>query len=157
FHDWKHVCVGDLANEILGRVPMTVRTVVALGARCVIWSTGATFIDHVCEADMMMRCALECSSKYNLPEESLIRMSLFDRESTNTRSSMAVAARIVKQKYPSESVMVHLVTSANHAPRVLRDAIIEFSSDRNVLLSGVPAYTSYGRKGPADIEILELP
>ena len=52
--------------------------------------------------------------------------------------------------------MLHLVTSANHVPRVLRDATLAFADLANVVLTGVPAHTCYGGKAVADVEIRDL-
>ena len=69
---------------------------------------------------------------------------------------MAIAAKLILERFTDETLMLHLISSANHMPRVMRDAIKIFGEMENVFLSGVPAGTSYGNKSPSDVVIYEL-
>lgn len=124
-------------------------------AEGIIWSTGATILDGFSEADFMFSLAKRLPSA-GITAEQLDRISIFDRESTNTLGSMTVGAKLVQERFGKEQTMLHLITSANHAPRVARDAIIAFQEYPNVLLSVVPSHTSYGDKRVSDVVIHEL-
>ena len=68
---------------------------------------------------------------------------------------MKFARKLIESRYPNDKVYVYLVSSANHSPRVLRDAT-KFFANSNIKPIGVPADTSYGGKGPEDVVIFEL-
>lgn len=165
FGDWEHVCTHRSAEELaggdfhetLGRIPTTLMLAMNLNADCVIWSTGATWLpDGTSEAKYSLGRALEILPKYSSlrDPEWLRRVSLLEEKSTNTATSMEETLKMI---WPvDEPTMLHLVSSANHMPRVMRDAVKVFGGMSNIILSGVPAGTSYGGKTPADVGIDEL-
>jgi hypothetical protein len=153
FFDWDFVCVGT--KHLLGRIPMTIRAARIFQAEAVIWSTGATFLGQVSEAEVMMKKACEVLADKSQVEW-LRRVSLLEKESTDTRTSIRVARKIILKTIGEKPITVHFVTSDNHAPRVARDASIEFCDDLNITLSIVPAQTSYGKGHPSDVVIQEF-
>jgi hypothetical protein len=156
FHDWTEVCIGDPAAGRLGRIPMAIAVAEAVEAALLIWSTGATYLGTVSEAEVMRRAALDYLERGSLPTETIRRISALETESTDTRSSALEAARMVERRFGGEPLMLHLVTSANHAPRLAREAALAFAQLPRVVLSIVPAHTSYGRKRPEDAVIRDL-
>src|SRR5262249_1033100 len=54
FFDWDIVCLGHPDLGIYGRIPMAVHLAESLRAECLIWSTGATYLSGVSEAEFMM-------------------------------------------------------------------------------------------------------
>ncbi len=142
-----------------GRIHTTLALAYEFDAVAILWSTGATWLpDGTSEARYMFN---QARSMY--PERSIGRggtwlrdISWFDEESLNTAHTMSVARRLMFEHYPKERVMLHHVSSDNHMPRVIRDATKVFGDMPGVILSGVPAQTSYGRKTPADVVIYEL-
>jgi hypothetical protein len=155
FHDWDRVCIGVPQSGLLGRIPMALRIAALLPAECIIWSTGATYFDQLAEAEIMLQVARERFGDI-LSRETVFRISIIEKESADTFSSMQCAATIIKKKFEVKPIMLHLVTSANHAPRVARDALIVFGQNPDIILSVVPAHTSYGNKQPVDVRIQEL-
>lgn len=165
FGDWEHVCAhisaeeraGSDFHETLGRIPTTLMLALNLNADRIIWSTGATWLpDGTSEAKYSFERALEILPKYSslLGPGWLRRVSVLEEKSTNTATSMEEVLKLI---WPVDKpTMLHLVSSANHMPRVMRDAIKVFGKVSNVILSGVPAGTSYGGKTPADVVIYEL-
>jgi hypothetical protein len=156
FGDWTHVCVGNPGAGVLGRIPMSLRVAKVFDADCIVWSTGATFQNGVSEAEVMMECALAHSQQQEISAVLLRRISLIENESVNTLTSMEFVARILAERFAGRSLVLHLVTSANHAPRVSRDALVAFSATPRVILSIVPAHTCYGHKRPLDVLVRDL-
>ncbi len=99
-----------------------------------LWNTGGTWQGGVSEAARTRRYALERLAE--LPARfprffaaaddlaalrgRLLEGSILEERSTNTRSSMEEAARIIRGLPALEQLI--LVSSANHGPRVMRDA-----------------------------------
>lgn len=156
YFDWDHVCIGNPAAGELGRITMTLYLVERLRPEAVIWSTGATFVDGISEAQVMLNATIEYLRDQNEMAAWLKSISIVEEDGANTRGSMEEAAKIIRARFGSDEITLHLVTSNNHAPRVARDAAIAFAYIHNVVLSITPAHTSYGRKRPDDIEIHEL-
>ncbi len=156
FHDWMEVCIGDPAAGRLGRIPLAIRVADIVGAELLIWSTGATYRGQVSEAEILMQAGLDYLDRVGRPAEPIRKISVLEAESVDTFTSMTAAARMIEHRFGDEPLMLHLVTSANHAPRVARDAAVAFSAKPQVLLSIVPAHTSYGGKQPTDVVIHEL-
>jgi hypothetical protein len=144
FQDWQFVCLGDVGSSILGRIPMALRV------------AGATYINGLSEAEVMMRCGIEYLNGKGLRTDTLRRISIIENDSTNTSTSMEAAVRLIRQRYGSNNLTCHLVTSANHAPRLARDAVVAFADLPNVIIGVVPAHTSYGHKCPSDVIIRDL-
>ncbi len=155
FHDWDHVCIGRPKGGVLGRIPMALHIAALLSAESIVWSTGATYSDGHSEAEIMQQEAVE-NFGYILSRDDARRISIIEKESSNTLTSMQELLTIIKTRFSAANVMLHLVTSANHAPRVARDAVIVFKHSNNVVLSVVPAHTSYGDKGPENVVIHEF-
>jgi hypothetical protein len=159
FGDWEHVCIGDGLYGDRGRIPTALVLAGFLEADCLIWSTGASWLpDGGSEARFSyytgMKLLEEAAWNHLIPL--IEKVSIFDEKSINTSTSMEVAAKLIKDRFADETVMLHLISSANHMPRVMRDAIKVFGGMENVFMSGVPAGTSYGNKTPADVVIYEL-
>ena len=165
FGDWEHVCThisceelaGGECHDTLGRIPTALMLAANLDAEYIIWSTGATWLpDGTSEAKYSFDHALKSLSRCTTGRSAdwLCEISIIEDRSTNTMTSMQEAFKLI---WPvDEPTMLHLVSSANHMPRVMRDAIKVFGKVSNVILSGVPAGTSYGGKGPEDVVIYEL-
>jgi hypothetical protein len=156
FFDWNIVCLGNPIRNILGRITMSVRLANRLRAECLIWSTGATYLSGRSEAEIMMETAFDYLAAEQQPSDWLKSISVLEQESINTMTSMQLASQIVRDRFAIDEVMVHLVTSQNHAPRVARDGAIAFSAQPNAILSIVPANTPYGGKGPSQVSVQEL-
>jgi hypothetical protein len=156
FHDWEQVCIGDPVSGLLGRIPMALEISRSLEAVCLVWSTGATYLLGTCEAEIMMQHALTYIQNNHQSVNTLQRISVIDNESINTATSMTVAARLIQERFGNDPVMAHFVTSANHGPRLLRDALVAFAGKRNVIVSVVPSHTSYGHGSPSEVSIQEL-
>jgi hypothetical protein len=157
FRDWDFVCLGDAQKGLLGRIPIALLLAVRLPAERLIWSTGATFSPGISEADVAMSEALNQVVRYGGTSEWLQRISVFERESVNTRTSMVAAANMLQNLFGNADIALHLVTSANHAPRVARDASVAFRDYKNIILSVVPCHTSYGGTDVTDVVIRDLP
>jgi hypothetical protein len=156
FFDWNVVCLGDPDRGVLGRVPMTIRLAELLQPECLIWSTGATYESQISEAEIMMATAVDYLTNKNTPIDWLRSISIVEKQSTDTPTSMNRAAEVIQQRFGDDDLMLHLVTSQNHAPRVARDAAIAFDVYRNVIISVVPAHTSYAGQSASDVVIKEL-
>jgi len=156
FFDWDIVCLGHPDLGIYGRIPMAVHLAESLRAECLIWSTGATYLSGVSEAEFMMNTGHDYLTRKRQPAGWLQSVSVIERDSTNTFSSLRSAARIVRERFATAHIMLHLITSQNHAPRVARDAAIAFDGDRSIILSVVPAHTSYGGKSPSQVAVQDL-
>jgi hypothetical protein len=155
FNDWDEVCLGDPRRGTLGRIPKALRVANRTEAECIIWSTGATLLDHSCEAEFMFNTALTLVPDL-VSREHLRRISILEAESTNTFSSMVHAHRLISGRYGDDNLALFLISSANHAPRVARDAAVLFARASKMILNVVPAHSSYGGKRPEDVRILEL-
>ena len=171
FGDWNEVCWGNTKTLQLGRIPMALSLARAVKADKIIWSTGATSraADGKSEAAVMLERAYEgyvqliqdfrhrFSGQTWRHEHTywnwLRHVSLLDERSKNTSESMNVLRQMLWEIAPRGSVMVYLVSSANHTMRVLRDAELAFdigSLDsrfaQRVTLCAVPAETNYGER-----------
>jgi hypothetical protein len=143
YFDWEFVCLGDPARGLLGRITMSLHLAEKLQPDLIIWSTGATYAGSISEAQMMMDSALRVAKTRN-SSAPLKQLSVLEEQSKNTLTSLQAAESLIKSRYANEELMLHLVTSANHAPRVARDAAVAFKARPSVLISVVPAHTSYG-------------
>lgn len=158
--DWEHVCLGT--KEYPGRIPTVVQLARSLNATHLIWSTGATWKEEMSEARFCYQMAFGDRNsspyldEYEVENGWLESISLFEERSTNTSGTMIEVKKVLEERFADERIMLHLVSSANHMPRVMRDAIKVFDKMPNIILSGVPAGTSYGGKTPSDVVIYEL-
>lgn len=137
--DWEHVVWGDPRGQRLGRVTaalwITLREAPRWGWPRLgfLWNTGGTRQGGVSEAARTRRYTLDRLAE--LPAQfpdffaaadlgglraRLLEGSILEEGSTNTRSSMEEMARIVRRMPALEQLI--LVSSANHCPRVMRDA-----------------------------------
>lgn len=158
FNDWDRVCIGDPANGLLGRIPMTLEIAREFHADHIIWSTGATWAHGQSEARFMMVSAIEYASTHNMNVKWLQDISILEEESTNTATSLHSALQFITTwtQQGENDMMIHLVTSNNHAPRVAKDAAIAFAAHSWLLFSVVPAGTSYGLAAPPDVDVFDL-
>ncbi len=182
YNDWEYVCWGSFATQRLGRIPMALWLARTIRADALVWSTGATFgtDGKVSEAEYLYSYALShyhrlCSEfphrftkKTWVSERAyqgwLKGMSVFDASSTDTLSSMDSLHRVAKGIVrANEHAMVYLVTSANHAPRVLRDAEVVFGIGTCMLegaarftLCAVPAESNYGADRVYSVQVKDL-
>ena len=90
-------------------------------------------------------------SSMNAFDTWLSRRSAFDTTSKNTTESLHVAYRMIRDVAKSERALVYFVSSANHLPRVMRDAcdVLGVGSPNDpvrqrLTLLGVPSETCYG-------------
>lgn len=158
FGDWDHVCIGK-PSERLGRIPTAMYLAGTLRATCLIWSTGDTWLPgSVSEAKWSYEAGINfLRSQKDMALIPLIeRISVFDAMSINTATTMYATLKFLRGRFYGESMMLHLVSSANHLPRVMRDAAKVFGAERDILLSGVPTGTSYGGKTPGDVVVYDL-
>ncbi len=182
--DWEHACMGDADTNQLGRVPMGLWVARKFGAKTVIFSTGCSrrVSDGKSEAEVTYEMAREryhdlhgffphrFSKRMWSTEQAyhswLTRVSVFDNVSKNTSESMQVLqTKVLEAKHRRQHVVVFLVTSANHAPRVLRDAELAFgigtasaaaSFKQFVTLCSIPAETNYGKRQVQDVKVDDL-
>jgi hypothetical protein len=155
YFDWDYVCLGDPTRARLGRISMTLRLAAILKAECIIWSTGATYLEGVSEAEVMMNTALSLGEQTGLSAPLKV-ISILEQKSKDTFGSMEAAAEILEARFGGQEIMLHLVSSANHVPRLAREATITVGSQPNTFISVVPAHTSYGGGLPCHVTIREF-
>lgn len=173
YGDWHYVMWGDAQKQLVGRIPMALWTARVLRAKHILWSTGCTRLgDGIWEAEHCYAVAEDSYTQLfkHFPNrfprgmlwasersyrEWLHRTAVFDTESHNTMTSLEEAMLILKKLVRRDKAFIHCVSSSNHVPRVLRDAIVAFNLDGSgsVTLSAVPAETTYGGK-PASATIV---
>lgn len=179
-NDWEEVCWGR--DTLLGRIPMGLWLARKVRANRIVWSTGASRRQHdgKIESEVLYEMALQ--NYHNLRRQFPHRFSksewtsegaytrwlkdtrVFESNSKNTSQSMtALRALVTDYVRPDEQVMIYLVSSANHAPRVLRDAQVAFAvgskrSDTRyrVALAAVSAETNYAGKHTEDVIVRDL-
>ena len=180
YRDWEYVCWGDPNTGALGRIPMTLWLARHVDANLIIWSTGSSrIIGGDYEATVFLNRALESFArlKRDFPDrfgddwwssEALYRnwiraISTTEITSQYTSDSLIEARKIVVERFGSKPVTLYSVSSANHAPRVLRDELIAFeygkpsrSRRQNMTLCAVAAETCYGRGTIGDVQVDDL-
>lgn len=131
---------GDLTTGRMGRIPTAIQCALQHEATMVIWSTGVPGLaPGEFECEHAFRVALERYERLKndfpqqltdlLPasrrefEHWLDHTSVFDKISKNTATSMVAAVPFIDKALNGLPGTVFTVTSANHAPRTLRDAI----------------------------------
>lgn len=178
-HDWEEVCWGNPMTAAMGRIPMAIWVATAIQADAIIWSTGCSRTEAGdYEAHFMHRRTLmhgyhglrhdfphrfaEQISQHEF-ERWLDRVSFFDAESTTTSTSMEIARELVQCQWGSIPAMIYFVSSANHLPRVSRDAMKAFGigtepGGRQNLITAtfVAAETNYGKKLVTDTVVRDL-
>ena len=180
YGDWEHVCWGDPNRGALGRIPMTLWLARQVDANLVIWSTGSSRIvggDY--EATVFLNRALQSFAKLkrDFPDRFgddwwsnegsyqhwIQAISITETTSQRTKDSFIEARKIVVDKFDSKPVTLYSVSSANHAPRVLRDELIAFeygivsrSSYQHMTLCAVAAETCYGGGTITDVQVDDL-
>ena len=178
--DWEYVCWGDPNTGALGRIPMTLWLARHVDADLIIWSTGASrIIGGDYEATVFLNRALQSFAelKRDFPNrfgddwwssEALYRnwiraISTTEITSQYTSDSLIEARKIVVERFGSKPVTLYSVSSANHAPRVLRDELIAFeygkpsrSRRQNMTLCAVAAETCYGGGTIRDVQVDDL-
>lgn len=166
--DWEYVCWGDPNTGALGRIPMTLWLARHVDADLIIWSTGSSrIVGGEYEATVFLNRALQSFAelKRDFPDrfvddwwssEMLYQSWIQAKSETETTSqrtsdSLTEARKIVVDRFDSKPLILYSVSSANHAPRVLRDELIAFeyatrfrSPSQNVTLCAVAAETCYG-------------
>jgi hypothetical protein len=149
-------------------------------ANLIIWSTGSSrIIDGDYEATVFFKHALQSFEelKKDFPDrfgddwwssEVLYRdwiqaISTTETTSQRTSDSLTEARKIVVDRFDSKPVTLYSVSSANHAPRVLRDELIAFeygtrfrSPSQNVTLCAVAAETCYGGGTIQEVRVDDL-
>ena len=155
------VCWGDKKTGALGRVPMTVWLAQHVDADLIIWSSGSSRINGgLYESEFFLDWALESYSalKRDFPrrfndsrwmnetayQQWLMSKSVCDTKSQLTWDGLVAARDTIADTYSTDAVMFYAVSSANHAPRVLRDALKAFGTQSNVTVCSVAAETCYG-------------
>ncbi len=175
--DWEEVCWGK--STLLGRIPMGLWLARHFDAD-VIWSTGASKReDDRWEAQVLADTAKERYERLHRQfphrftkrtwnsrdafESWMLRRSMFDTTSRNTSESMAIARNLISDIARRERVFAYFVTSANHLPRVMRDAEQAFGIGigsspflSRVTLFGVPSETNYGGSYVASTVVRDL-
>lgn len=180
--DWHHVCWGDTDKYQLGRIPMGLWAARHFIADTIVWSTGCSrrTSDNKSEARVTYETAYDnyLDLHGNFPHRFskrtwrteqayhswLTRHSVFEETSSNTIQSMNALRQMIRDDIgKSEHVIVYLVSSANHLPRVLRDAELAFdigsttaSFMQRVTLCAIPAETNYGKGQIQDLQIDDL-
>lgn len=185
FGDWEHVCWGDPAYKLLGRIPKTLlRAFETRSADTfIVWSTGASRLNGVSEARWMFDVAMARID--SIPDQfpdhfregrwfpahatpgvmrSWLRdISMFEESSTNTLSSMRMLSDMLDGPLSSDRVQVLLVSSRNHVSRLARDAerAIMHGPRGTQALSHIEldysaAHTCYGGKTIADTQVNDL-
>lgn len=178
--DWEYVCWGNPNVGALGRIPMTLWLARHVDANLIIWSTGSSRIvggDY--EATVFFKRALQSFAelKRDFPhrfgddwessETSYQRwieaISITEIKSQRTCDSLIETRRIVVDRFGSKPVTLYSVTSANHAPRVLKEELIAFeygtrfrSPCQNMTLCAVAAETCYGGGTIPDVQVDDL-
>jgi hypothetical protein len=179
-HDWEYVCWGDPTIGALGRIPMTLWLARHVGADLIIWSTGSSrIIGGDYEATVFFKRALQSFAELKRdfphrfgddwwPSEALYqdwvqKISTMEVTSQRTSDSLIKAKNIVVERFDSKPVTLYSVSSANHAPRVLRDELIAFeygtrfrSPCQNMTLCAVAAETCYGGGTTQDVQVDDL-
>lgn len=156
------VCWGDKKTGALGRVPMTVWIAQHVAADLIIWSSGSSRIKGgLYESEFFLDMARGSFSalkqdfprRFNdlmWPNEAaytqwLESKSVCDTKSQTTWDGLVAARDIIADTYSTDLVLFYAVSSANHAPRVLRDALKAFEGlQSNVTVCSVAAETCYG-------------
>ena len=175
FGDWKKVCgVCSIPGNVergyapfeQGRIATSLRIAHLVDAELLVWTTGTTWLPgRTSEAKYMFNRAHEMVSfaTHAWRNESwLDRISVLEEKSTNTATTMIEVKKLLDERFANDNpnavlndpVMVYMVSSANHIPRVIRDALEYFPT--RYTLCGVSATTSYGGKTPKDVIIKEL-
>ena len=178
--DWEYVCWGDPNMGALGRIPMTLWLARHVDANLIIWSTGSSrIIDGDYEATVFFKRALQSFEelKKDFPDrfgddwwssEVLYRdwiqtISITEITSQRTSDSFIEARKIVTDRFDSKPVTLYSVSSANHAPRVIKEELIAFeygtgfrSPCQNMTFCAVAAETCYGGGTIRDVQVDDL-
>jgi hypothetical protein len=178
--DWEYVCWGDPDIGAVGRIPMTLWLARNVDADLIIWSTGSSrIIDGDFEATVFLNRALQSFAKLqrDFPgrfgddwwssegsyQQWIQTISITEITSQRTSDSLIEARKIVVEKFDSKPVTLYSVSSANHAPRILRDELIAFeygtgvrSPRQGMTLCAVAAETCYGGGTIRDVQIDDL-
>ncbi|MBV9159678.1 MAG: YdcF family protein [Candidatus Kaiserbacteria bacterium] len=137
YDDWQRVMWGGV--NLPGRIPMGIYMAHHTGARKLIWSTGASWVDGMSEAEYTM---FEAIGAYELLRKNFpaffgagffktdgdYRMwiqgiSVAEQESRNTAESFQYAVPIIDELVGERLGELIVVTSENHIERTMRDAI----------------------------------
>lgn len=175
---------GDKENvwwgEFGGRIPMGLWVARMFDAN-IIWSTGASFRarDRMSEAQAMYEMAKDRYYDLNgqfpntFPKRMwrseqaylawLRRVSSFETTSTNTSESMTYLREMVDEAVGNrENAIIYLVTSANHLPRTMVEAMKKFGigsgsmKRQRITLCGMPAQSCYGGKSVSDVVVRDI-
>jgi hypothetical protein len=149
-------------------------------ANLIIWSTGSSrMIGGDYEATVFLNRALQSFAelKRDFPDRFgddwwssegsyqhwIQAISTTETTSQRTKDSFIEARKIVVEKFDSKPVTLYSVSSANHAPRVLRDELIAFeygigsrSPRQHMTLCAVAAETCYGGGTVRDVQVDDL-
>lgn len=174
FHDWDEVYWG-IPGKALGRLPTALLVTASLNAKLIFIIGGARLSTGQTEVDWMREYVFNCydalmrdfgdrfaGSPFVSKEtflDWLKETAVFEDEGFNTTSSMHAMARMVSDTLGGSLGLVLSVSSANHAPRVLRDAcraFLELIAAGKSIVGAVAAETSYGKKGVQDVVVHDL-
>ena len=178
--DWEYVCWGDPNTGALGRIPMTLWLARHVDANLIIWSTGASrIIGGDYEATVFLNRALESFARLKrdfpdrfgddwwsseiLYQDWIQAISTTEITSQRTSDSLTEARKIIEDRFDSKPVTLYSVSSANHAPRVIKEELIAFeygtgfrSPRQNMTLCAVAAETCYGGGTIRDVQVDDL-
>jgi|GEM_PF-2081625 len=176
--DWEHVCWGIPARGVLGRIPMGLWAAHRFRADSLVWSSGSTSHDGRMEADVMRQRAFDSfddlvrsfphrfNGAWSNVEEFrtwLARISVIETNSVNTETSMTPVREYLSARHGLATMLLYVVTSANHLPRVLKHTMQAFSIGNEaygyhpeVTVIGIPAETCYGGRHVTDMSIRDL-
>lgn len=172
--DWEHVMWGDPARGLMGRIPTALWAARRLEADMIIWSTGASrFKGGQWEAEVIHARAKSGFSDlhrdfsyYFGPKplwqdekkyrDWLTSKSQFDRVSKRTHETQPKVVNIIHTMWGADQTLLFSVSSANHAPRVMRDSFAAVEKYPNIIVSTIAAQTCYGRGSIADTKVDDL-
>ena len=157
FNDWTHVCLGG--QGLRGRIPQTLHAIEQYAPVLVVWTTGCSWLpDGRSEAKVMMELAQNMLVGAHAPSNAADIISTFMAEEISTRTSETLAAlkRMIDTQFPQQEVLIVHVSSNNHTPRILRDALAEFANHPLVENTTSSAQTSYAGGNPGQVDVYDL-
>lgn len=171
--DWEHVMWGDMDQGLWGRIPLAIHLIVHYVPSIIVWTSGSSEKDGVIESEYIFQNMLDRfeyffkqtsnqiknSQKHESIIEHVLRVSVRDTESMNTRESIVKALDWFLDDNNRPIIdQVMQVSSANHIARVLRHSSHEWNEERRLglIIAGFPALTSYGGGSAEEVEIVEL-
>lgn len=160
--EWENIVWGDPENGIWGRASRGLQIALQEDAGLVIWGTGASQRDGIKESEYTYKYAFErFASCPVFPRNikvttNLMKCSVIDEESQNTREEIQRAADLCS--YEDEYELI-LVSSPTHIARCLQEATtLRLAGDiPNIKIVAVASDTCYAGSTPKDVFIMEPP